>query len=201
MRLSRSRQFDQDAPPWLHCMSRCVRRAFLCGDGFEHRRGWIEGRLKLLVQLFSVDMAAYAVMSNHLHVVIRPRPEQMRERSDREIAEAWFLLKSAPLPGEKGGQSCELPVLPAEEAAKIDCMLEDTEFLATWRERFASASWFMKALKQPIACAANREDDCSGAFWEGRFRSTPFSTSGPGAAPLAGPGRSPGWVEGEALIG
>ncbi len=174
MCIARSKQFDQGAPPWLHCVSRCVRRAFLCGAGFEHRRGWIEGRLKLLVQLFTVDLAAYAVMSNHLHVVIRPRPERIRDFSDYEIAKAWFLLKSSPLPGEDSGFCGEIPHLSAEDEAQIETLLSDEEFLATWRERFASASWFMKALKEPIARAANHEDDCTGAFWEGRFRSTPL---------------------------
>ena len=32
----------------------------------------------------------------------------------------------------------------------------------------------MKAFKEPIARRANREDDCSGAFWEGRFHSVPL---------------------------
>ena len=52
-----------------HCVSRYVRRAFLCGDdrvsgqSFEHRRQWVEDRLHKLAEVFSVSIWGYAVMS------------------------------------------------------------------------------------------------------------------------------------------
>lgn len=99
----RYRQVSVDDTPYYHCISRCVRRAFLCGEdpvsgfNFEHRRQWIVDRIKLLCSVFAVDLCAYAVMSNHYHIVIRISVEQVNTWSDEEVAKRWMKVFTGPL--------------------------------------------------------------------------------------------------------
>ncbi|MEJ2381756.1 MAG: transposase, partial [Gammaproteobacteria bacterium] len=50
-----------EATPYYHCVSRCVRRAFLCGEdahsgkSYEHRRTWIRDRIRQLAAIFAID--------------------------------------------------------------------------------------------------------------------------------------------------
>jgi REP element-mobilizing transposase RayT len=143
-----------------------VRRAFLCGKdrysgrSFEHRRQWIEDRLGALASVYAIDIAAYAVMSNHYHVVLHVNREQSLDWSDAEVIERWHrLFKGSALSRRF---SRDEPLEQAEQLALA-------EQVAKWRQRLSSISWFMRCLNEPIARAANREDEVSGRFWEGRF--------------------------------
>src|SRR5690554_1768049 len=77
--------------PFYHVISRCVRRTFLCGQDratgrcYEHRRGWIEERIRLLASVFAVDVAAYAVMSNHYHLAVKLSPDEVEPWSMDEV--------------------------------------------------------------------------------------------------------------------
>ena len=157
-----------DATPYYHCVSRCVRRAFLCGDdihsgrSFEHRRGWIEQRLLELADVYAIDVAAYAVMSNHYHVVLHIDTEQAQLWSECEVVERWHRLFNGTVLSQRYSHGEVLSQAESKALAKV---------IAIWRQRLESISWFMRCLNEPIARAANREDDVSGRFWEGRFKS------------------------------
>ena len=146
-----------------HCVQRCVRRAFLCGEdhasgqSFEHRKDWVEARLLLLGECFAAAIHAYAVMSNHLHVVLQIDPAWQATWSDQDIASRWVRL----YPPREDTE--------AARASKRDRLLQQPESLAVLRGRLADLSWFMKCLAEPIARRANAEDRCKGRFWEGRF--------------------------------
>ncbi len=65
---------DPSVTRWYHCITRCVRRAFLLGEGPNDRKVWIEKRLEELAQIFSVAVGGFSVMDNHLHVLVRLDP-------------------------------------------------------------------------------------------------------------------------------
>ena len=59
----------------------------------------------------------------------------------------------------------------AGEKLDTACLYRIKMFVQKWRERLYDISWFMKNLNEFIARAANKEDNCTGKFWEGRFKS------------------------------
>ena len=164
----RNRQVSLENTPYYHCVSRCVRRAFLCGKDsqtgfdFEHRRQWIVDRIKLLCSVFAIDLCAYAVMSNHYHVVIRINADEMNQLSDQEIASRWMKIFSGPMLMRQYQGNADLTTTELGHIADL---------LKIWRERLGDLSWFMRCLNEPIARMANDEDQCTGRFWEGRFKS------------------------------
>lgn len=162
MTAARSELVDENVTPYYHCISRCVRRAFLCGEGFEHRKDWIENRLEELCSIFSVHCYGYAILDNHLHVLLRLDSAQASAWSDEEVARRWTRL--FPLRDNDGE-----PLKPTD--AWIVERAKDAEWVASARKRLCELGWFMKCLKEPLARMANKEDGCTGAFWEGRFKS------------------------------
>jgi REP element-mobilizing transposase RayT len=168
MPIPRKRLVSLDDTPYYHCIARCVRRAFLCGKDpvngydFEHRRQWIVDRMKLLASVFAVDLCAYAVMSNHYHVVIHVNRQQAREWSKREVAERWTRVFSGPRVVQRWLESGHLSDGEYDPVGRL---------VETWRSRLHDISWFMRCLNEPIARMANHEERCTGRFWEGRFKS------------------------------
>ena len=79
--------------PFYHCISRCVRRAYLCGEdyqsgqNFDHRKLWLVERIKFLSSVFAIDVCAYAVMSNHYHVVLFINQDEANSWDHEQILE------------------------------------------------------------------------------------------------------------------
>ncbi len=151
-----------------HCVNRCVRRTFLCGTdertgkNFDHRKQWLQDRLQFQAGRFGVDVLGFAVMSNHLHVVLRNRPDIVAGWSDIEVARRWWNLFP------KRRDKDRNPKEPTD--FELQMIIANPERLLEIRERLSNISWFMRCLAEPIARSANAEDFCSGRFWEGRFK-------------------------------
>ena len=117
--------------------------------------------MQLLVANFAIDVCFLAVLSNHLHLVLRTTPRLVKRMGDWEIARRWLRV----FPGHRvlDGNWIE----PTEEQVKA--LAADKEKIKTLRKRLSNLSWFMAALSEYIARRSNREDKCSGRFFEGRF--------------------------------
>ena len=167
MTTARKTQISLDDTPTYHCISRCVRRAFLCGkddfsgQDYEHRRQWIVDKLLELSKIFAIKTYAYAVMHNHTHTVLCVDRDQALTWTEAEIIERWSKLYSCSVlvSRYKNGDCTS----GAESRAAIQQIEE-------WRSRLYDISWFMRNLNEYIARKANKEDGCTGRFWEGRFK-------------------------------
>jgi len=171
-RVNRAEICAADEVQVFHLVNRCVRRTHLCGvdrrsrKDYSHRKQWIRNRLEELAGIFGIDVLGFAVMSNHLHVVVRTRPDIVRQWSDTEVAQRWWRL--FPQRREVDGRPSE----PTE--FELNAIRNDAQKLKTVRPRLADISWLMRCVAEPIARRANREDEVTGRFWEGRFKAQPL---------------------------
>jgi hypothetical protein len=162
MTIARAQLVDASLTRWYHCITRCVRRAFLLGEGDHNRMEWIENRLEELAELFAIGVGGFSVMDNHLHVLLRLDPDVACAWSDEEIVRRWGRLYP---PRDKSRRP--MPVTDQW----VQWRLKDAQWVATARQRLQSLSWFMKCLKEPLSRLANRQDGTRGTFFEGRFKS------------------------------
>jgi hypothetical protein len=140
MTQSRESLISLSDTPYYHCISRCVRRAFLCGDdrysgqSFEHRRQWVVDRIRYLTDVFSIEVAAYGILSNHYHIVLYVNEREISDCTDSDICERWskiYSLSPIVLRWQKGELSSDTQ---KEVALSV---------IAEWRNRLSSISWFI----------------------------------------------------------
>jgi hypothetical protein len=125
MTLPRKQLVAAEDTPYYHFFLRCVRRSYLCGiDAYSgkdydlflllkqaytgtpdrsipvnnHRRQWIENRIRILSSLFALEICSYCVMSNHIHIVIKLMPQEAESWTDNEVLERWTHLNEALFP-------------------------------------------------------------------------------------------------------
>jgi len=156
------------APPGqfghFHCTARVVQQMYLCGvdklsgQSYEHRRKWIEDRIGELTQIFAISVHAYAVMSNHLHLVLTVDPAHADTWTALEVSQRAVRLYRRAEEGDEQRQ------------ARANNLKDRPERIEALRERLGSLSQFMAALNYPIARAANAESGKKGHFWDKRFQ-------------------------------
>ena len=152
----------------FHIYARCIRRCFLLGHDEESgkdysgRKDWIPLRLAVLRKTFLIDINAYAVMSNHYHLILSNRPDLVKNLTKKEVGARWLLLH----PTES--MKAEKREIPTK--AEIAALIKEYT-LKEIQSRLSDISWFMRELNQHIAVKANREEGISGAFFDGRFKS------------------------------
>lgn len=168
MTQSRKSQISLQDTKYYHLISRCVRRAFLCGfdkhtkKNFEHRRLWMVNRIRFLTSVFAIEVASYAVMSNHYHLVVYVNDDEAKSWSNEEICQRWSELYHLPPLVEGFLENNSNGIAGADAAIKI---------INSYRERLTDLSWLMKNINEYIARKSNKEDSCKGHFWESRFKS------------------------------
>lgn len=165
---ARCRLVSTEITPFYHVVSRCVRRHFLCGvdpltgKDYSDRKRAIQERLADLAETFAIDVCAYAILSNHYHLVVHIDEQTAQGWSEHEVAKRWLRLFTGPplvrafVNGQELGETQRLAV---------------DNHLREYRKRLCSLSWFMKCLNEPIAREANAEDGVTGHFWQSRFSS------------------------------
>jgi hypothetical protein len=151
----RRQQVDPLVSGVYHCISRCVRQQSLIESA--ERCEWVVRRLERLTRTFAIDVCDFAVMRNHVHLLLRTQPELAMAWSDAEVARRWLAR-----PGR---------VARGDTEDVLRAAVEDPGRIAEWRSRLSDLGWFHKLWKEPCSRMWNREEEQSGHLWQGRYRS------------------------------
>lgn len=151
----RRQQVDPYVSGVYHCISRCVRGEDLIES--PERCRWVVRRLERLTRIFAIDVCDFAVMRNHVHLLLRTQPDVAFAWTDDEVARRWLSRPGGATPGD-----------PAE---LVQQAVRDPARIADWRLRLSDLGWFHKLWKEPCSRMWNREDDQTGHLWQGRYRS------------------------------
>jgi hypothetical protein len=172
VRKSRGEVVDPTAVQVFHVLNRTVRRCWLFGEdpltgiNYDHRKEWIEQRLRHFAGQFGIDLLSFAILSNHYHLMLRSRPDVVATWDDSEVARRWLMI--CPHRIQKNGTPCE------PNKKELDAIRNCRQKLAEIRLRLSDISWWMRLLDQRIARRCNDEDEARGRFFEDRFKAVPL---------------------------
>lgn len=167
-RITREAQFTPAEMAILHVVNRAVRRVHFMGQdkysgiNYDYRKVWLERRVEQLAAFFAIDLLAFSILSNHVHLVLRQRPDLVESWDDAEVARRWLML--CPRKRNKDGWPC----CPTEP--ELNAIRNDESKLKEIRSRLSDVSWWMRLMCQTIAQRINLEDQATGKVWENRYR-------------------------------
>lgn len=182
MAIARSILVDQVELGLHHCMTRCARGALLggadpeTGGSLDHRKAWLRERLIEVSQSFAIDVWAFSVSGDRYDLVLQTRPDVARTWSTATVAERWLML--CPPRGSVLIDSAAAGAPSASYQRALANLTRDAERLELYRARLADLSWFVRFVNEAVARRANREENVTGRFWQGRFRSQALLDSG-----------------------
>jgi hypothetical protein len=157
----------EDSVGVYHVWNRTVRATYLCGIDpwtgldYRHRKKWMLDRIEELANIFAIDTCVAAVLSNHFHLILRNRPDLVKQWSNEEVVRRWWML--FPERRDENGRPAEPTDL------EIASLATDRYRVEMLRKRLSSISWMMKCLDESIAKRINREDNKKGHVWQDRF--------------------------------
>lgn len=164
-RYARRKIIDESRVGTYLCSTRCVRRSSFRdrttgGLELSHRQEWILQRLRVLALLFAIEVIDFVIVDNEFYVILRNRPDLAKELSAEQVIRRWNRMSRR-----------SLDLLPEMDSKRVKKERAKRGLVAKLRKRLSSISWMMIMLKEPVARAANAEDEVRGHFFGERFSS------------------------------
>ena len=163
--------FDPEVVGVYHCFNQAVQQRFLfgkdtlSGKDYSYRKAEARDQFRELAGVMAVEVLDFAILDNHLHLVLRNRPDIVETWSDKEVAERWYRV-CPPRRNEDGS-------VPDPKPCEIALLMPDVE---KYREQLSDISWMMRLASQRIARRANKEDETKGHFFAERFKAERLET-------------------------
>ncbi|MBS0265987.1 MAG: hypothetical protein JSS02_28910 [Planctomycetes bacterium] len=167
-RLSRREVYAPHEIAIVHVINRVNQGCFLLGtDPFtgknlDHRKAWMEDQLRRQAACFAIDLLGFAILPDRFHLILRSRPDCVKQWDDTDIARRWLTI--CPVRKTDDGQ----PAPPTTEDVNL-LRLNRTRLKAI-RSRLSDISWWTRIFCQQIAKRANDEDEQRGKFFQSRFK-------------------------------